>query len=242
MELFFTLFALALLTYTIGTTVRSVYLLRISARLVAASHSYTNANGVLSILVLGDSTAVGVGVKTPEESIPGRLSTRLNASVENQARSGALVAELLLQLARAQHEHYDLVLIQAGGNDIIKFRTLRESNKTMDSALSAAGKKSDRIVLLTAGRIGYAPFFPRLIAPFITMRSLHLRSLFMATAQKRNVLYVDLLGMSRVLNSDTHRYYAADMLHLTGQGYGVWFARLETELRARWPELFTVQK
>lgn len=242
MKPFFTLLAIAILTYILVAIARNLRLLRISTALVATSHPYTNTTGTVSILVLGDSTAVGVGVNQPEESVAGRLGRLLNASVENYAQSGAIVSELLQQMTYAKRDHYDLVLIQAGGNDIIKLRDLLESNNTMDTVLAAARKKSDRVALLTAGRIGHAPFFPKIVAPLLTLRSLSLRSLFMATAQKQNVLYVDLLGMSSTFNSEPGRYYAADMLHLTGAGYGVWFDKLESELRVRWPEMFTIRQ
>lgn len=239
MKLLLSLIAVAVVTYTFFSIARIARLLRISSALVSAARSYTNSNGAFTILVLGDSTAVGVGVSTPAESVAGRLSSLLDARIENYAKSGAVVAELEQQLSYAMRERYDLVLIQAGGNDIIKLHPLHESNRKMDRALSAIGKKSDRIALLTAGRLGYAPFFPKPIAPLMTARSLFLRSLFTSTAQKHNALYVDLLGMSSVFDTDPGRYYAADMLHLTGSGYGVWFEKLETELRARWPEMFT---
>ncbi len=231
--------AVAVLAYVLAESARVVRLVRIGRALAMSARVYTNTTGRFSVLVLGDSTAVGVGATDPEESVAGRLCSLLDASVENYARSGATVSDLLRQRALAKREHYDLILIQAGGNDIIKLHSLRESSRTMQRLLSVIEKKSERIALLTAGRIGYAPFFPKLIAPLMTSRSLILRSLFIRIAQKNNVLYVDLLGMSSVLNSDPARYYAADMLHLSGAGYGVWFEKLESEMRARWPELFT---
>lgn len=242
MKFFLYLLPAAVLVYVLIQSVRVLRLVRIGTSLARSARPYTQADGEFSILVLGDSTAVGVGANTPEESVPGRLGSLLNASVENYARSGAVVSELLQQLTYAKQNRYNLVLIQAGGNDIIKLRDLLESNNTMDTVLAAARKKSDRVALLTAGRIGYAPFFPRFIAPLMTARSLRLRSLFTVSVQKHGALYVDLLGMSRILNSDPRRYYAADMLHLSGAGYGVWFEKLETDIRARWPEMFTDSK
>lgn len=239
MKLTAILLPLSALAYVLFALVRVARLIRIAAALTADARSFTNTNGALSVLVLGDSTAVGVGTKQPEKSVAGRLSGLLNARIENCARSGAVVSDLLQQLNHAQHGHYDLVLIQAGGNDIIRFRPLLESNAHMDRTLTALADTSDRIILLTAGRIGLAPFFPKLVAPLFTRRSLTLRSLFTETARKHNTLYIDLFGTSNTFNADPDRFYAADMLHLSGDGYGVWFEKLEEALRARWPELFT---
>ncbi len=241
MKLFLIVAAVGVLTYVLVEIVRVLRLARRSFALAKDSRPYSCGVGAFTILVLGDSTAVGTGAKTPEESIPGRLGSHLRASVENYAQNGATVSDILQQLARAEREHYDLILVQAGGNDIIKLRSLQVSNTNMDALLFDIRKRSGRVALLTAGRLGKAPFFPKLIAPLFTARSLALRSLFTTTAERHGVLYVDLLGMSSRFDADPGRYYAADMLHLTGAGYGLWFEKLERDMRARWPELFTTQ-
>ena len=97
-------------------------LIQVSAGLVAEVRPYENATGTVSVLVLGDSTAVGVGSPS-DESVAGRLGEYLHASVENHAVSGAVTADLPGQIAKAQKQHYDLILIQIGANDIIRFHS-----------------------------------------------------------------------------------------------------------------------
>ena len=59
------------------------------------------------MLVLGDSTAVGIGAMRPEESVAGRVSNFLNADrVENYAVSGAVTNDLNEQMKNAALPKY----------------------------------------------------------------------------------------------------------------------------------------
>ncbi len=229
-------------SYLVTEVIRVRRLMRRSAILIRTARPFTKTDGRLSMLVLGDSTAVGVGADRPEESVAGRFGKQLDAAVENYGRSGAVVADLMTQISHAQGARYDLIIILCGGNDIIKLLPLRTSTEAMDNALRIAGEKSEHVVLLTAGRLGHAPFFPRTIAWLFTRRSLTVRARFSELATKHNALYVDLLGMSPTLNADPRRFYADDMLHLSGSGYGVWFEKIVAELKTRWPRLCTEER
>jgi lysophospholipase L1-like esterase len=216
--------------------VRITSLINVSEKLVSEAHAYQSATGTLSVLVLGDSTAVGVGSPS-QESVAGRLGTYLNASVENHAVSGAVTADLAGQIAQAKKPHYDLVLIQIGANDIIRFHSPTGTAQTLNAALRSLQPKSDRIVLLTAGKVGEAPFFPRLFGWLWTWQAARMRTQFMAVASADNVAYVDLYNAPDPFSSDPTRYYAPDGLHLTGEGYGFWFDQVQQTIQTRWPVL-----
>jgi lysophospholipase L1-like esterase len=211
-------------------------LVGVSGKLVNEAYAYQNATGTLSVLVLGDSTAVGVGSPS-QDSVAGRLGTYLNASVENHAVSGAVTTNLAKQIMQTQRPHYDLILIQIGANDIIRFHSPAATAKTLDAALKSLKPKSDRIVLLTAGRVGDAPFFPRLFGWLWTWQASRMRAQFMTVANADNIAYVDLYSAPDPFNSDPVRYYAPDGLHLTGDGYGYWFDQVRQTIQGRWPEI-----
>lgn len=210
-------------------------LIKIGVALSAQARSFNREEGVRHVLVVGDSTAVGVGA-SPEGSVPGRLSRELDASIENHAVSGAQTADIASQFQKARRERYDLVLIQVGANDIIRGNSLKKAAENANLFLADAAKLSDRIVLLTAGKIGEAPFFPRVAAPLVTWRAGLLRERFIAVAAKHDVLYVDLFEKAeQFAKSD----YASDSLHLSDSGYAKWFNVIKNDVRARWPEPFT---
>ena len=73
------------------------------------------------VLILGDSIAVGCGAACPEDSIAGQISQEFpHVTIVNRARNGARTAETLAQLSADPHPAYDAILINVGGNDILK--------------------------------------------------------------------------------------------------------------------------
>jgi lysophospholipase L1-like esterase len=157
--------------------------------------------------------------------------------VENHAVSGAVTADLAGQIAQAQKSHYDLILIQIGANDIIRFHSPSATAQTLDAALRSLQPKSDRIVLLTAGKVGEAPFFPRLLSWLWTWQASRMRTQFIAVTNADGVAYVDLYNAPDPFNSDPARYYAPDGLHLTADGYGFWFDQVQQTIVTHWPDL-----
>jgi lysophospholipase L1-like esterase len=209
-----------------------------SVKLTEEAMPFIRTGGTRSMLVLGDSTAVGVG-SAAQETVAGRLAQLLDSSAENYAKSGALTADLSGQISSATREHYDIVLVHIGANDIIRFHSVGETASELDEALVVLREKSDHVVLLTAGKVGEAPFFPQLFSWLWTRQAARLRTVFMTTAEKRGVAYVDLFSAPDPFSEDPVRYYAPDGLHLTGAGYGFWFEEVRKEIESRWPE-FTV--
>ena len=114
--------------YVVFEIVRVRGLVMRSKALIDSAHSFEAREGALSILVLGDSTAVGIGALS-EENVAGRLAHALNASVENHAESGALSGDISAQLSSAARKRYDVVLIQVGANDVIRMRSLSEASE-----------------------------------------------------------------------------------------------------------------
>jgi lysophospholipase L1-like esterase len=118
-----------------------------------------------------------------------------------------------------------------GGNDVVGVGSLSIVNQEMTTFLQDVRPYSNRIVLMPAGRVGDAPFFPAVAAPFINSRAAALRNYFMATAAAAGVQYVDLAGpVSDTFATDPAKYYAADMFHPSSTGYALWFAALKQTL------------
>lgn len=226
-----------LLSYLVLEIVPISHAMKVSADLVARTRSFQRAEGTQSMLVVGDSTAVGIGASDPRNTVAGRLSAYLDASVENYAVSGAVAADLAGQIAEAKKNRYDLVLVQIGANDVIKLLSLKSAQESLDTALETLEEKSDRIVVLTAGKIGNAPLFPWFIGPLFTYRSSLLRERFIATGAAHGATYIDLFAMKDPFNTDPTRYYGPDGLHLADDGYAFWYEAVKTGVGVRWPEI-----
>lgn len=232
------IFVLVILVYAAYTAVLFWNAAQKSKPLITATPPFNRGDQSLTknILVLGDSLAVGVGAPGAE-TIAGRLAVALNANVENYARSGALTGDLDEQMMRAKKDRYDLILIQAGANDVIQLKSLGIAEKNMDELLVEAFKKSDHVVFLTSGNIGDAPLWPFPWRHIYLRRTLDLRERFMALATKHGALYIDLYSHGNLFASDPKRFYAPDDLHLSADGYAKWFEIIWKDAIARWPEL-----
>lgn len=233
------LIVLTVFVYIAFEAIRVRGLITMSSRLVTDAERYerTPETGRPRILVVGDSTGAGVGADAPEHSVPGRIARLLDATVENRAVSGAVVREIALQFAEAREVRYDLILIQGGANDIIQLYPLGETVTEMQALLEAAQKKSDRVILITAGKVGDAPLFPRVVAPYFTHRAALLRTEFMRISAETGAHYVDLFSAADVFKSDPTHFYAADFFHPSGNGYEVWAREASQIIVKEWPDL-----
>lgn len=230
------LFVVVLIILDIGyEAIRFYHLVRVSSGLVAMAKPFERNEGTRSMLVVGDSTAVGVGADTPAHTLPGYLSAALDASVENHAVSGAVTADLAAQIAAAKEPHYDLVLIQVGANDVVRFHAVAETNAQLDTILTKANALSDKVVLITAGKIGEAPIFPWFLKALITHRALEMRSAFKTTAATHSTAYVDLYAIADPFNTDPDKYYAPDGFHLSSDGWHFWYEQTRNAITAAWP-------
>ncbi len=225
-----------ILLYGSYEAVRIYSLASKSQGLIEKASAFTRAEGARSILVLGDSTAVGVGA-TPETSVPGRLSAYLDASVENYGISGARMADVLAQIESAKKEEYDLVLIQIGANDITHGSETTEVRMNLEKVLAQASLLSKRVIVLTAGKVGDAPLIPWFARALLNSRTANVRDVFMETTSRYKTVYVDIYAQELHFSNDIPRYYAPDQFHLSSDGYGEWFSIVREYVEKNWPEL-----
>lgn len=182
-----------------------------------------------SLLVLGDSTAVGVGVSDPEESLPVLYASEMNATyVENQAVSGAVTADLRTQIARASLEEYDQILIMIGGNDIIRFHDVAAASEMLDQVLATL-PSYNKLVVMSAANVGGATFFPWFMRQHYEEASIAYHARFARVVEATHGTYVNLYVPSAEdpFMRDPDKYLAADGLHPSAAGYQLWFNRVK---------------
>jgi lysophospholipase L1-like esterase len=181
------------------------------------------------ILVIGDSSAVGTGAADPAQSIAGRLGADYPAAeILNEGFNGRKTAELVprLQELAAAGEHYDLMVIQIGGNDIVRFTPYDEAAASLDQALQLATTMADQVVLLHGGNVGTAKLLPLGTRWIFTQRTKRVRENWLATADRYpTVHYVDIFRRAQhdPFATDPEKFYAADQFHPSGDGYGDWY-------------------
>lgn len=178
------------------------------------------------LLIVGDSTAVGTGASTAQASLAGLLASRFpDLHIENRGREGATFDEIPRQLEGAGT--FDIVLIQAGGNDVIRLRDLDATRDALERAVQRARERADLVVLMPAGNVGNAPFFFPPASWLMTWRARRLHASVREVAARHGAVYVNLFKeraddpfvQQPALN-------ARDGLHPSDAGYRVWFEEL----------------
>jgi lysophospholipase L1-like esterase len=232
MAILFNLILFALVAYAIY----DIYLLRrriyIYKKILKRSKKFEFISDDITktILVLGDSTAYGIGAENPENTIPGRLFKKEQATyLENHSVSGARILGLERQIKKARLKSYSIILIQIGANNIIRFKSANKSKKEIESILPqlpAYGK----LIFLCAGNVGGTKFFPKFMNPYYTRLTLQYHKMFEEVINKlpraKYVnLYVDPKIDPFILTPSI--YSSPDGLHPNDVGYGFWFDKID---------------
>ncbi len=182
------------------------------------------------ILILGDSTAVGVGAEKNEDSIAGRLDVKYpDAEIINLAVSGLKIKGLEEIISKIDvKESFDIIIIQIGANDIIRFTSLNNIEIGINRILSMSEKFNGKVVFLHSGDIGKSLFFPWYIRPLLSSRSLSVKNIYQNAAASHSADYVNLIDSPSVseIDKNTKLYYSADLLHLSGEGYALWYKEI----------------
>ena len=105
--------------------VQGLYVRLVTPRLPEPSGARSGVCGSgppLSLLILGDSAAAGVGVMTQDEALSGRLAAVLGSqfrvSWKLMARTGNRAKDIVSMLAAASPERFDAVVTSIGVNDV----------------------------------------------------------------------------------------------------------------------------
>ncbi len=191
-------------------------------------------NPTQRILIVGDSTAYGTGAETPAQSTAGYFHRDFPAAeIVNLSKNGAKIENIRHMLNTATGR-FDLVILHAGANDIIYFTPLATTQQQMDTLLKDAKKYSNNVLLLTSGNIGAAPIFMPPLSWIYTARAKTFLAAFKKVAIANDVIAVNLFLEKKedIYRQDIKKYYAADRLHLTGEGYYVWYQQIRKTMTA----------
>ena len=187
------------------------------------------ADARMKLLIVGDSTAVGTGASSAKHSLAGLLAhDHPGLHIDNRARDGAQFSDVLAQLRTLEPgDRYDLVLVQAGGNDVIRLRDLDALRSDIDQVVARARGHSDRVIVMPAGNVGNAPFFFPPLSWWMTRRARELHGFVRSAAAQHGAAYVNLFHERAddpfVLRPELN---ASDGLHPSDAGYRLWFDQL----------------
>lgn len=202
----------------------------ISKQLVSVAHAFQipSTDYTTSILVLGDSTAVGVGATNAQDSMAGLIAKKVSATyLENQGVSGAEVRDLPSQIAKIHQKEYSYIVIQIGGNDIVARHNPQEEADRL-AIVIAQLPKTQHLIVMSCGDVGTATLFPWFVRPYFTSLTLKYHNTFTKAVTEHGGTYINLYNAPDtdpfILHPDI--YLASDEFHPSSAGYKNWFEKV----------------
>jgi len=178
----------------------------------------------LRLLVLGDSTAAGVGADTQDEALPGNvareLAARTGRGVEWRAvgRNGATSRDLITDfLDDATSQPVDVVLLSIGANDALGLRPRRAFARDVNTLLTRLREVSPLVIMSSLPSFVQFELLPQ---PLKWNLYLHSRSL--EDAARALVARTPGVHMSPPPPKYTEGFFATDLFHPSASGYRDW--------------------
>jgi lysophospholipase L1-like esterase len=190
----------------------------------------------IGILVLGDSTAAGVGAETQDEALPGNLARALSAEWERGVawraigENGATARDIVRRfLDSASAEIYDIIFLSIGANDALTLRSRRGFRRDFGVILRRLRARNPKALILVSNLPAFSEFVT-LPNPLRWALSLHARNL--EAAARAFVRSEPGIIMSPPPPPYTPGFFASDRFHPSASGYRQWieFALTEAKL------------
>lgn len=194
------------------------------------------SQAILTMVVLGDSTSVGVGASSLETTyayqVANGLASAHNVRVINLAQSGARLCDVLTkQLPRVQPLQPDILLISIGANDATHFtpsdQFLEELNQIKAGlpAVTTLWATTPNMLAVPA----LAPVLGHLVQQVADRQNQALTTVFGSS----EVRIVPLVTRGRLDARVKPSLYAPDRFHPSDPGYQIWSALFSAALKEK---------
>lgn len=181
-----------------------------------------------NLLVIGESTAAGVGASSPETTLAAKISTYLYEKfhVYNLGKNGLTASRLPRLLSHGKPDipdHFEVAVLMIGANDCFKFSTPWKFNQEISKMCKLLTKKKQvkHIVLPMIPPVKQFPAIPRVMRFFLGWhRSILLREMRGLANTHPEINLIELNG------NYTDEFFADDGIHPSDFGY----KRMATEI------------
>ena len=183
------------------------------------------------LIVIGDSTSVGVGAGSRERSYPvllaRMLGRHLSVKLDVLGRSGIRMSDVAAELApKAASMRPDIVLIGVGVNDAIHLTPLPRFRDGLREALEILEDATTTVVAL--GPRLDAPALLRPLRDLVAARCRAINRSLRRTAERAGVAVVDVgASVGDAFARDPNRYFCEDFFHPGPEGYALWARAIE---------------
>ena len=177
----------------------------------------------LTMLVVGDSMAVGCGVKDQSQGfvpdIAACLATRLGRPVSwsTQGRLGATIRRVRYRFLPALQDHPDLLVLCAGSNDIMANRTDEQWRDDLAASIELAKNKGRHVLVLSSGQLYRDPALGRALRAEVERRIARQTQTSQQVCQEASVPFVD--ATRDDVGTDRPDFWGIDHFHPGVEGY-----------------------
>lgn len=189
----------------------------------------------LSILIVGDSAAAGVGVALQDDALLGAVLKELQADYaldwKLHAKSGDGTAQIIHNIHALDARHYDVVLTSVGVNDVTKLMSASTWIKQQHKLYTLIEKKFNPALVIASG-VPPMHLFPSLPNPLSWLFGQYAKQMNIKLAQ----FVYDQPNMQWI-EYDMHQYQAlnlemaADGFHPSKEIYQLWAQEAADKIR-----------
>ncbi len=227
--------AIGLLSVTAAQWLRVRHALRTArtASSVARPYECKPEQPLARVLVLGDSTGVGLGANLPDESIPGMLSAEHpQVEITNLSVSGARLEDVRKQASALAPDGstppYDLILMMVGGNDVLRLTPMARLTQEADVLLPELTRLGTKVLWLCSANLGLAPVFMAPWSWWASLRTYRVCMLFERMAARYGVLFISVFRQrgEEPFTNEPSMYFSLDGVHPSSAAYRVCYEHL----------------
>lgn len=190
----------------------------------------------ITLALLGDSTAAGVGAAEAAGTVGAQLASLLTADglparIHPVAVSGSRVRDLGPQVSRALLGHPDLAVVLVGANDAIGLSRLAGVRVGLVTAVHRLRSAGVPVVVGTCPDLGSARAFAQPLRALAGMAGRRVAGAQRAAVQAAGGQAVDLAALTGPAFRRDPALLASDDFHPSDAGYAVWARALVPAVR-----------
>lgn len=196
------------------------------------------AGAPLRYLVLGDSTAAGVGADYERGIVletARHLARSRRVELVNLAVSGARFRDVLRdQLPRARDFKPDLVLLDVGANDVTHLTSSRSVRRDLEEILRSllAENCEARIAVTGSPDMGSPPRIPFFLRGLAAIRARRINAIARRAVSVHDLTFAPIAERTGPAFRRDRTLFAADRFHPNARGYALWVPVLDEALDA----------
>ena len=186
------------------------------------------------LVLLGDSTAAGVGATSTAGTVGAQLAARLPEPVayDSVAVSGARAGDLAEQVDEVLREPPDLAVVLIGANDATHLTRLGHVRRDLRAAVDRLVDAGVPVVVGTCPELGTARSFDQPLRAIVGWRGHRVADAEAAALRGSGAGVVDLARLTGpAFGRDPDRYLSEDLFHPSDAGYGLWAEALAPAAR-----------